>query len=251
MEGGKNQAELLQVAVKIINKALEYQETYVEELFPIVKRHGKSDYFMPKNFSLHGLRSFYDAIFFNIPLVAHLGLYVGVDDRILASNSLQILTKLSERPDDSSSLFSKRGKLLTIFDSVDESARIKDAFITQLETPITDDGVLTLKLELLDFLTSNLTNSTRITSVSHLLLGFQVSNVISLGPNLATFISSGTSLLNSLINLLEASLNSITKDNIDYAPMRLATAALEIILKLCRNPLTSGLLYSYLSLIHI
>lgn len=159
LEGGKNQAELLQVAVKIINKALEYQETYVEELFPIVKRHGKSDYFMPKNFSLHGLRSFYDAIFFNIPLVAHLGLYVGVDDRILASNSLQILTKLSERPDDSSSLFSKRGKLLTIFDSVDESARIKDAFITQLETPITDDGVLTLKLELLDFLTSNLTNS--------------------------------------------------------------------------------------------
>ncbi|CAI4044751.1 hypothetical protein SUVZ_10G1550 [Saccharomyces uvarum] len=246
LEGGKNQAELLQVAVKIINKALEYQETYVEELFPIVKRHGKSDYFMPKNFSLHGLRSFYDAIFFNIPLVAHLGLYVGVDDRILASNSLQILTKLSERPDDSSTLFSKRGKLLTILDSVDESARIKDAFITQLETPITDDGVLTLKLELLDFLTSNLTNSTRITSVSHLLLGFQVSNVISLGPNLATFISSETSLLNSLINLLEASLNSITKDNIDYAPMRLATAALEIILKLCRNPLTSGLLYSYL-----
>lgn len=46
--------------------------------------------------------------------------------------------------------------------------------------------------------------------------------------------------------MLEASLNSITKDNIDYAPMRLATAALEIILKLCRNPLTSGLLYSYL-----
>lgn len=50
LEGGKNQAELLQVAVKIINKALEYQETYVEELFPIVKRHGKSDYFMPKKF---------------------------------------------------------------------------------------------------------------------------------------------------------------------------------------------------------
>lgn len=63
LEGGKNQAELLQLAVKIINKVLDYQETYVEELFPIVKKHGKTDYFLPKNYSLHGLRSFYDAIF--------------------------------------------------------------------------------------------------------------------------------------------------------------------------------------------
>ncbi|CAI4043735.1 hypothetical protein SKDZ_10G1710 [Saccharomyces kudriavzevii ZP591] len=246
LDSGKNQAELLQVAVKIIDKVLDYQETYVEELFPIVKRHGKSDYFMPKNYSLHGLRSFYDAIFFNISLVAHLGLYVGVDDQILASNSLHILKKLSERPDGSTALLSKKDKLLTIFDSVDESARIKDAFITQLEAPITEAGVLILKLELLDFLTSNLSNCSRVTGISHLLLGFQVSNIISLGPNLATFISSRTSLLNSLINLLEASLNSITNENIDYAPMRLATAALEIILKLCRNPLTSSLLCPYL-----
>ncbi|CAI4561574.1 CEI_1a_G0029160.mRNA.1.CDS.1 [Saccharomyces cerevisiae] len=246
LEGGKNQAELLQLAVKIINKVLDYQETYVEELFPIVKKHGKTDYFLPKNYSLHGLRSFYDAIFFNIPLVAHLGLYVGVDDQILATNSLRILAKLSECSNGSVASLSKRNKLLTIFDSVDESARIKDAFITQLESSITDAGVLALKLELLDFLTSNLSNYSRTMTISHLLLGFQVSNVISLGPNLATFISSGTSLLDSLISVLEASLNSITKDNIDYAPMRLATAALEIILKLCRNPLTSGLLYSYL-----
>lgn len=175
-----------------------------------------------------------------------MGLYVGVDDQILATNSLRILAKLSERSNGSVASLSKRNKLLTIFDSVDESARIKDAFITQLESSITDAGVLALKLELLDFLTSNLSNYSRTMTISHLLLGFQVSNVISLGPNLATFISSGTSLLDSLISVLEASLNSITKDNIDYAPMRLATAALEIILKLCRNPLTSGLLYSYL-----
>ncbi|GAV53176.1 hypothetical protein ZYGR_0AI04590 [Zygosaccharomyces rouxii] len=247
LEHGADQLELIDLSVKIINEVLAYQETYIEELAPIFMRHGKSDYFVPKDFGLHGLRSFYDAIFFNLPTVAHFGLYVGVNDYLLASNSLQILDKISLRHSSEDTQLTVKNKLLVIFDSVDESARIKDAFISQVERPIENPEMLTLKLEVLDFINNNLSYTSRKFTVAHLLLGFQVTNILSVGPDLSTFIGSQTSLLNSLILLLESSLQSMSADRIDYAPMRLAAATLEIILKLCRNPLTSGVVLDYLA----
>ncbi|AQZ09926.1 NUP192 (YJL039C) [Zygosaccharomyces parabailii] len=244
---GAEQLQLVDLAVKIINEVLANQETYIEELAPIFMRHGKSEYFIPKNFGLHGLRSFYDAIFFSLPTVAYLGLYVGVDDYVLASNSLQILDKITARHSNEDTQLAVKNKLLIIFDSVDESARIKDAFISQVERSIDNVEMLKLKLEVLDFISTNLSYTDRRFTVAHLLLGFQVTNILSVGPNLSTFVGSGNSLLNSLISLLESSLQAMNGDRIDYAPMRLAAAALEIILKLCRNPLTSTLVLDYLA----
>lgn len=247
LEDRVEQLQLIDLSVKIINEVLAYQETYIEELVPIFMRHGKNDYFVPKDFGLHGLRSFYDAIFFNLPTIAHLGLYVGVNDYPLASNSLQILDKISLRHSSEDTQLTVKNKLLVIFDSVDESARIKDAFISQVERPIDSSDMLNLKLEVLDFINNNLSYTDRKFTVAHLLLGFQVTNILSVGPNLSTFIGSQTSLLSSLILLLESSLQSMSADRIDYAPMRLAAAALEIILKLCRNPLTSSVVLDYLA----
>lgn len=98
------------------------------------------------SFGLHGLRSFYDAILFNLPIIAHFGLYVGLENYELASQSLDILKKLALKfsNDDIQSI--NKNKLLTVFDSVDESARIKQAFINQLETPVTGERSLSLKL---------------------------------------------------------------------------------------------------------
>lgn len=251
LDGGSEQLEIIRTSVKIISILLEFQETYVEEFVSIVLKHRKSNFFMPKDFGLHGLRSFYDAIFFNLPVIAHLGLYVGLNDDTLASSSLKILKKLSSRYSNDHSQFNAKNKLLTILDSVDESARIKDAFISQVERPIDCTEALNLKLQLLEFIDTNLSATNQNPTVAHVLLGFQVSNILSIGPALSTFINSDTSLLNSLLMLLESSLHSVSSDKIDYAPIRLAAITLGIILKLCRNPLTSNLVLDHFATLQL
>lgn len=47
LENDVQELSLVQSAVKIINQLLTYQETYVEELCPIIKRHQKHGYFIP------------------------------------------------------------------------------------------------------------------------------------------------------------------------------------------------------------
>ncbi|EDO18243.1 hypothetical protein Kpol_543p73 [Vanderwaltozyma polyspora DSM 70294] len=247
LEGGKEQLLLLEHSVSIINIILEYQDSYIEELSPIILKNLKSNYFIPKEFGLHGLRSFYDAIFFNISIIAHLGLYIGLDTYSIAKNSLQILKRISIRSTNESLSSSRKNKLLTIFDSVDESSRIKEAFITQIEKPIDSSENLSLKFDILEFISSTLSLSNPKPTIAHQLLGFQVTNVISLGPILSTFIGSDVSLFKSLINLLKSSVTVISRGAIDYPPMRLASNALEILLKLCKNPVTSNLILDYMT----
>ncbi|CCD23883.1 Nup192p NDAI_0C02230 [Naumovozyma dairenensis CBS 421] len=247
LEGGKDQMNLLTRSIKIINLILDFQGTFTEELLPIIIKQENKSYYIPKNFGLHGFRSFYDTIFFNLPVVAHLGLYVGLDDTSLVSESLKVLKKLSLNSPSNGTDLNSKNKLFTIFDAVDDSARIKDAFISQLEVPIENDGQLSLKIQLLNFINSNLSFTKPAVTVAHFLLGLQASNGISLGPELPTFINSDVSLLNSIVSILESSLDIVTPEQIQYAPMRLASISLEIILKLCRNPLTSSLLLDYLT----
>lgn len=247
LKGGAKQLVWLQSSAKVINDILTYQETYIEELVPIILKQNRADYFMPKDFGLHGLRSFYDSIYFNLSIVAHLGLYIGVNDFTLSSQSLQILKKISMRSNNDNLQTSTNNRLLTIFDSVDESARIKDAFIAQIDSPIDSVSDLSLKLDVLDFINSNLSLTNLKPTISHFLLGFQVTNVISFGPTLSTFINSESSLLKSLTSLLLSSLDATSRGDISYAPIRLASSTFEILLKLCRNPLTSHLVLDYLA----
>lgn len=241
--GGNEQLELINMSLRVLNIILDFQGTYIEEFVLLANKRGKTNYYMPKDFGLHGLHSFYDAIFFNLSVVAHFGLYVGQKNLDVAMNSVKLLAKLAARYPGENSPFAKKNKLLTIFDSVDESARIKDAFISQIESTIDCEDALTLKLEILDFLKTNL--STTDVTISHLLLGFQVSNVLSTGPNLPTFINSDSSLLRSLVNLMEASLQSVSRYSVDYAPIRLAASSLDILMTLCKNSSTSHLALDY------
>lgn len=247
IESGSDQLELVQLSISIINHMLLHESTYIEELYPIVKKHHKdSQIFIPKDFGLHGLRSYYDAILYNLQFVAHCALYIGLNDYQLASLSLKFLKKLSSRLSSGDSHLIFKNKLLTIFDSIDESARIKQSFINQLECTIIDENILSLKLDILDFLNSNLSYTNKLPTVAHFLLGFQVTNNISLGPNLSTFITSETSLLKSIVQLLVSSLAVLTHHNIYYAPMRLISSFMEIILKLCRNPSISSMVLDFL-----
>lgn len=251
LDGGEEQLLLINLSVKLLGTVLDFQETYAEEFVPIVTKQGESDNFIPKDFGLHGLRSFYDALFFNLSVVAHIALYIGLDDLELASNSLRLLRKLATRYTGEQSPFATKNKLLTIFDSVDESARIKDGFISQIERPIDCEKALSLKLEILEFIDENLSHTDPAITVSHFLLGFQVSNILSTGPKLSTFINSETSLLKSLMILLEASLENVDKSRIEFAPMRLAASSLSVIIKLCRNHITSGMALDYFAVNHL
>lgn len=230
---------LAKYSLDIIDRILEFQDTYTEELLPILKKHQNTNYMIPKDMGTHGLRSFYDAIFFNLDIIAHFGLYVGATNHSIASKSISILNKVSSRYAVDSSQQYGQNKLLVIFDAVDESARIKDAFISQLEFPIDSDESLNIKLEALEFLNDNLSFTDQSVTVSHFLLGFHVTNILSTGPKLSTFIASETSLFKTILFLLQSSLETLDPTNIEYAPMRLASLSMEILLKLCRNPLTS------------
>lgn len=245
LDGGNEQLGLINMSLKVLNIVLDYQGPFIEEFVPLVNKQGNTSYYIPKDFGLHGLRSFYDAIFFNLSVVAHLGLYVGLDKFDVALNSVRLLAKLAARYPGENSPFAVKNKLLTVFDSVDESARIKDAFISQIERTIDCEDALTLKLEILDFIRMNLSATEADVTISHLLLGFQVSNVISTGPRLSTFINSENSLLRSLVDLMEASLQNVDRYCINYAPMRLAASSLSIIMMLCRNSSTSRLVLDY------
>ncbi|CCH58792.1 hypothetical protein TBLA_0A10120 [Henningerozyma blattae CBS 6284] len=246
LNGGIEKLSLLRSSLRIISSVLDHQSAYIEEIVPISAKNSKPEYYTPKYFGLHGLRSFYDAIFFNLPVVAHLGLYIGMDDIAVASEALQVLKKISYHEYSTFSQESGKKKLLTIFDSVDESVRIKDAFIAQLQNPIEDDACLSLKFEILDFINTNLNYSDPQITIAHFLLGFEITNGISLGPNLNTFITSGSSLLNCLKFILRESLTALSSDYIAYAPIRLAADSLEIILKLCRNHSTTHIILEYL-----
>lgn len=245
LDGGNEQLKLINMSLKVLNIILDFQGSYIEEFVPLVNKQENPSYYIPKDFGLHGLRSFYDAIFFNLSVVAHLGLYVGLNNFDVALNSVRLLGKLTAHYPGENSPFAAKNTLLTIFDSVDESARIKDAFISQIERTIDCEEALTLKIEILDFIKMNLPVTETNVTISHLLLGFQVSNVISTGPNLSTFINSDNSLLHSVLNLMEASLHNVDRYRIDYAPMRLAASSLSIIMMLCRNSLTSRLTLDY------
>lgn len=238
--------KLINYVLNIIHDILEFQDTYIEELVPIVKKYHKTDYVLPKEFGTHGLRSFYDAIFFNLDIIAHLGLYVGYKNYGISSKSVAILNKIAMKYAYKSSQVYNQNKLLVMLDAVDESSKIKDSFIFQLESAIDSKDELNMKVEILEFLNHNLSYTDPSITVSHFLLGFHVSNILTLGPNLPTFISSGTSLFRSILYVLQTSLEEIDSANVYYAPMRLACISMEILLKLCRNPTTSRIIFDVL-----
>ena len=246
LEGGEAQLHLIELAVSVLDRVLEHQATYIEEFVPVLKTNRIDQFFIPQDVGLHGLRNFYDALFFNLTVIAHIGLYVGVDYHNLAVTSLSILDKLTLPTIVSPPEYSISSKVFAMLDSVDESSRIKDAFISQLESSIDSAEDLALKVKILRFINERLFYGSDEPTVSHLLLGFQVSNIVTCGPDLSTFISSGSSVLNTIATLLVSSLNMVDRNAINFAPMRLACLSMEILLKLCRNPLTSDLVFEYL-----
>lgn len=246
----EEQVQVVDQALNIIGKVLDLEVTYIDELLPLIKR--ENNYYKPENIGTHGMRSFYDAILFNLPLIAHISLYVGSTHLPIADKSIKLLSRFAKSSQFGSSHTSGsligKNRLLTVMDSIDESLRIKHAFINQLESEISGSKDLAIKIQIINFINENLSISSKGSTISHFLLGFDLKSGITLGDSDSeTFIASDTSVFKTLLYIFESSLLTISSHNIDYEPIRLAASVLETILKLCRNSSTSSLVLAHIS----
>ncbi|CUM68612.1 uncharacterized protein PRCAT00006339001 [Priceomyces carsonii] len=273
---------LVEKTLSVVVSILDLQDTYINRLLPILKdgddelakispssigintnmnltlNAPKSIFdniYYPKNIGTNGISNYYEIFLFNLSAVVHLALYVGTSNSYIANLSVRILNKLSSseyfiarisyNPNDP--LLTKN-RLLTIFETIDESIKIKFSFMKQFEA-YNDD--LEIRYNILNFLLDNLTVSNgKEPNVAHFLLGFQLRG----GNLLFKDFYEENSLLNSLLNTLGGSLDFISEINynegnnriVNVAPARLSSLILRILVKLCRDPISSEITLCYL-----
>ncbi|KAG5416862.1 NUP192 [Candida metapsilosis] len=201
-----------------------------------------------KILGLSGVKTFYDVILFNLASVAHIALFVNCDNSI-SLQALKIISKLGKADHFRSSKSEadpliNMDRLLTTFLNIDESEKIKFAFVDKFDE-IQD--TLDIKFEILDLLANFLDPVKPTLSIAHFLLGFDIkANTLSL-----TY-SEHTTLLDILLGTLRDSLDLISELDfgngnrhvIDVGPAKLSSLILEILIKLCSNPMSSGITMS-------
>ena len=271
---------LVKKALNVTLKILEQQDTFLLRLLPILKNEesqiqigknrntpndmslavarvetvGRRIYY-PKTVGPIGVSNFYEILLFNLPTVANLAHLVGSTDVDIANLSILLLQCMSQSTffvsDVNGALnpLMSRNRLLTIFEKTEDSIDIQFAFILQLERTVDSQKDLETKVNLLRFLLDNLNDQNK-PSVSQYLLGYQIR-----GNNLLLSESThSNSLLRSLLLVLDSCLHGLSITDyengnlliIDAAPAILASMILEILVKLCRNPLTSMVTLAYL-----
>lgn len=260
-------------ALSIVDNILQLQEVYIEKLLPLLKNddiYSQSDskkplgygtslslavstqrlpydnVYYPKGLGTHGVSDYYELILFNLSSVVHIALYVGSDEANVSQPAISILRKLSEskvfstKSALSKDLSLRNTRLLSVFENVDESIKIRYAFVQQLET-ISDS--LQVKYDILEFLLANLPVTGQIT-VAHFLLGYDTrSGNLSLSND-----DNELSLLDSLIQLLMSTIDLIF--DIDYThgyvtkiglgPSKLASLTMQVLVRLTKNSVISA-----------
>lgn len=265
---GDPTSNLVELALKSIENTLNIEDTFIKRLLPITKSKetkpmgfGTSmsialntpksifdNIYYPKSIGTNGV-TFYDIFSFHLSSVVHFALYVNSTNKSIATTSISILSKISS----SSKFVSKidfnsndpilsKNRLLTIFESIDESNKIKYAFIEQFERIEQD---LDIKYDILNFLLNNLNQSNGV-NVSHFLLGYEIR-----GGNL--HLNEDSTLLKCLLTSLTTCLDLITEIDynqnvhvIDLGPAKLSSLILEIIVKLCLDKISSSITLTHL-----
>lgn len=265
--------DLVSDAILIVDEILKLQGIYNEKLLPFLTNTGevsqndakkpagygtslsivlstpKTTYdniYYPSGLGSHAVTDFYELILFNLSSVVHIALYVGSDEEIIAHTAISILKKLANSPFFSSkSLLSKdialkSTRLLSIFENVDESLKIRYAFVQQMES-ISES--LTIKFDILEFLLANLPETGNIT-VAHFLLGFDTrsgSPALNEKTNKLSLLDSLTTLLLSTIDLVsEIDYTKGYVTGVGFGPSKLASLIMQILVRLCKNPVVSS-----------
>lgn len=247
--------EMLIDSLRIINSIFDLQNTFIDVIVKVFRKSGDSS--IP--LSTHGLSSFEDAILYNIPVISHLALYVGSTNVDLARLALQLLDRISHSTQFSAPSFStvdsriKGNRLLSILETVDESTRIKEGFIEQLERPaeyyfdaLTAEKSMQLKEEIIKLISYNLSKDTKDSTIAHFLLGFKVKSDGSLMLDRSRGgILSEISLLDSIMNILRYGLQQITFTDVPKLPTVISSGCSNIIQLLMQTPASSFLVLDY------
>lgn len=304
--GNDMTVQIVKLALNIMLRILKFEDTYINIVLPAMKKQQQSKsltaattttatgasvtgeiFYLPHDIGTHGLKTFYNALSFNLPTIGHLGLYVNSNLASISLVSLELLDLIAKSPQflvpnsvsayasgNSSSLpLIKRNRLLTIFETIDESTRIRLAFVDQFEAIFTDvegdeekdeeeeqqaqnelklvDESLRLKVKILNFINARLSESQQQTTLGEYLLGFEQStfNKLTLGSsNVLGTIASSRSLFDSLMTTFDLCLEQYhnSPNSFNYSSVRLSSLILKIVLKLCKKPITSSLVLAHL-----
>ncbi|GEQ70574.1 hypothetical protein JCM33374_g4252 [Metschnikowia sp. JCM 33374] len=205
--------------------------------------------YFPDTVGTKGINDYYEMILFHISSVAHIALYVGNSNTSLANLSLEILQSISQSstfvPGPRKTLL-QHNRLLSIFQNIDESEKIKFGFIQQLEA---FTSTLMPKYGILRYLIDNLPSNNDIT-IAHFLLGFDIK------ANKIRFSNSKESglLLHSLINVLLETIPLISEvdysrgyhNQIGLGPITLCSLIMKVFVQLCRNSNSSRIVLEFL-----
>lgn len=266
-------------ALECIEQILEIQNSFIQKLLPILQSsetavpqrnarpmgYGTSmslmissvnemveNIYYPSNLGTKGLGDFYDLMLMNITSVVQIALLVGNTRTDIATPALRILDKLSSAPvfisscNISNDTLLQSDRLLSIFESIDESNNIKFSFIQQMESP---NSGLETKLQLLSFLFEKLQGAKTMT-IAHFLLGFEIRG----GSLYLDNSERKEGLLHIIVQLLKSIVDLTSQVNylarfqqtIEYGPTKLTCFILKVLIELCRSTISSAVTLAYL-----
>lgn len=269
---------LVAKALSCVDKILGVQSTFIRKLLPVLQNmdgtHSQSanpmgygtsmslmlstnsklyeNVYYPPNLGTKGLSDFFDVMLINITSVVQVAMYVGSASQDIVKPALSILNKLATAPvfNRSSNISNDNlllnNRLLSIFEGIDESDRLKFSFLQQVESSNTS---LETKLDILSFIHARLVGAKTMT-IGHFLLGF----VSKAGNLFLDPAEKEVGLFHGLVDLLRSAIDHTSMVNnstnaqqiISYGPAKLTCLILKIIVELCRNPITSRSALPYL-----
>lgn len=270
---------LIASALRCAEQILALQDTFIRKLLPMLQNiedpsavknsfpmgYGTSmsvmlsntgkvseNIYMPSTLGTKGLGDFYDVFLLNISSVVQIALYMGCPYLDIVNPALSILSYVSNasvfmtKSHISNDTLLQSNRLLSIFDSIDESKKIKFSFVQQMES---SSSALDTKFKILNFLCEKLAGA-KTTTIAHFLLGFEVR-----ASNIRLDTSDrNDGMLPVLVHILKSIVDLTSKVNylarfqqtVDYGPTKLMCLILKVLIELCRSPLTSAVTLSYL-----
>jgi len=243
--------------INLMSILLDRQTFLVDELLPVLRLSGNK-YFdeslISRVSSSDGLASLHQALMLDITLVTDVSLYISSGKSDLARNCLQLIARLSidlvfVNEISTSLLCSNR--LLTLYETIDDSRRIRLGFIQQFEShgSINSRVDADLKLEILEYLVCDLINrGANKPCVSHFLLGFDTSRMVlgsvsdtNLGDSqdMGSILSPRSLLKSIVLALIETAklLYSNEGSSFYFISVRFCSLASRLLFLLCDNPL--------------
>lgn len=265
-------AHLISKALKVVKTVLSMQDTFFVRLLPqlLLDRRlpekskpvrqastitvmlaatpetFESKIYYPKELVAAGAVSFFETLAIHLTSVAQFALYVGSPDPEISNTAIDLLGAVagltqfgSTRRSGINGELLDGNRLLTAFESIDESRNIKYTFVDVIERR---DSDLALKFQILRFLFQCLKQTDgRKPSVAHFLLGY---------TNKGGYLSYDTharTLLDSIVACLRSSLDAIceigyAQDSmlvIQLGATKLCMLALQVLVKLCESPISA------------